>query len=53
MDVDRPIEDLGLLRAPDRVEELVAAEDPAVGLEEGLEEAELDVGELDRSRRRS
>ena len=33
--------------APDRVEELVAAEDAAVGLEQRLEEPELDVGQLD------
>lgn len=45
----RPVhlEDLGLVRAPDRVEQLIAAEDPAVGLEERLEEAELDMGQDD------
>src|SRR4051794_18902879 len=47
VDVDRSVEDLRLLGAPDRVEELVAAENPAVGLEEGLEKTELDVGQPD------
>ena len=47
VDVDRPVEDLGLVLAPDRVEQLVAAEDAAVGLEERLEQAELDVRQLD------
>ena len=48
MDVDRPIEDVGLVPAVDRVEQLVAGEDPAVGLDDGLEEAELDAGQRDR-----
>ena len=38
--------------AVDGVEQLVAGEDPAVGLEEGLEEPELDAGQGDRLRRR-
>ena len=45
MDVDRPIEDLGLVLAVDRVEELVAGQDAAVALEEGDEEPELDGGQ--------
>jgi hypothetical protein len=35
VDVDRPVEDVGLVVPVDRVEELVAGEDPPVGLEQG------------------
>ena len=37
VDVDRPIEDLGRLVAVDRVEQLVARQDPAVGAEDRLD----------------
>ena len=47
MDVDRPVEDLGLVLAVDRVEQLVAGQDPAVGLEERDEQPELDGGQRD------
>src|SRR5436190_24119199 len=47
VDVDGSVEHLGLFRSPDRVEELVAGEHSPVRLEEGLEDAELDVGQLD------
>ena len=39
VDVDRPVEDLGLVLAVDRVEQLVAGQDPAVGLEDRLRAA--------------
>ena len=45
MDVDRPIEDLGLVLAVDRVEQLVAGQDAAVGLEQRGEQPELDRGQ--------
>ena len=48
VDVDGAVQDLGLVGAVDRVEQLVAAEDPAVGLEDRLEQPELDVGQGDR-----
>ena len=48
MDVDRPVEDVGPVLAVDRVEQLVAGEDPAAGLDEAGQEAELDAGERDR-----
>ena len=48
VDVDRPIHDVGLVPAVDRVEQLVAGQDSAVGLDDRLEEAELDSGERDR-----
>ncbi len=42
MDIDRPLQDgLGVL-AVDGVEELIPGQDPAVGLEQGDEEPELD-----------
>src|SRR4029079_11523959 len=47
VDVDRSIEDLVLVAAIDVVEHLCAAEDAPVGCEERLEQAELDVRELD------
>ena len=52
VDVDGPVEDLGLVVAVDRIEELVAGQDPAAGLEDRLEEAELDPGQRDRPARR-
>ena len=48
VDVDGPVEDVGLVAAVDRVEQLVAGEDAAVGLEERLEEPELDARQGDR-----
>ena len=48
MDVDRPVEDVGLVVAVDRVEQLVAGEDAAVGLEDRLEQPELDPRQRDR-----
>ena len=35
MDVDGPVEDLGLVRTVDRIEELVAGEDAAARLDQG------------------
>ena len=52
VDVDGPVEDVGLADAVDRVEELVAGQDPAVGLEQGRQEAELQEAEGDVARRR-
>ena len=48
VDVDRPVQDVGLSSAVDRVEQLVAGQDAAVGLEDRLEEPELDPGQRDR-----
>ena len=48
MDVDRAIQDVGLVAAVDRIEQLVAGQDPAVGLDDRLEQTELDPGEGDR-----
>ena len=48
VDVDGPVEDVGLVLAVDRVEQLVAGQDAAVGLEERLEQPELDAGQRDR-----
>ena len=48
MDVDGPIEHLGLVLAVDRVKQLIAAEDTAAGLDQAGEEAEFDPGEGDR-----
>ena len=48
VDVDRAVEDRGVVAAVDHVEELVAGEDPAAGLEEDLEQPELDAGQRDR-----
>ena len=48
MDVDRAVEDVVLVGAVDRIEELVAAQDPPIGDEDRLEEPELDVGQRDR-----
>ena len=48
MDVDRAVEDLGASCAVDRVEQLVAGEDAAVGGEDRLEQPELDAGQVDR-----
>jgi hypothetical protein len=45
VDVDRPVEDLGGVVGVDRVEELVAGQDPAVRGEQGGEQAELDEGQ--------
>ena len=45
VDVDRPVEDLGLVLAVDRVEQLVAGQHPAVGLEQRGQEPELDGGQ--------
>src|SRR5262245_41115999 len=45
VDVDRPIEHVGLVVAPHRIEELVAGQHSAPGLDEGDEELELDVGQ--------
>ena len=47
VDVDRPVEHVSLVRAVDRVEELVAAQDAAVRLEERDEKPELDPGKRD------
>ena len=48
VDVDGPIEHLGLVLAVDRVEQLVAAQDAAAGLDQAGEEPELDPGQGDR-----
>ena len=48
VDVDRAIEDVGRLVAVDRVEELVARQDAAVGGEDRREQLELDPGQVDR-----
>ncbi len=47
MDVDRPIEDVRAVVSVDGVEQLVAAEHAAVGVEDGQEQPELDVGQRD------
>ena len=47
VDVDRAVEDLGRLVAVDRVEQLVARQDPTVGGEDRAEEPELDAREVD------
>jgi len=41
VDVDRPIEDLGLVLAVDRIEQLVAAQDAPVGLEQRGQQPEF------------
>ena len=48
VDVDGPVQHVRLVPAVDRVEELVAGEHPAVRLEDGLEQPELDPGQGDR-----
>ena len=48
VDVDGPVEDLGLVVAVDGIEQLVAGQHPAVGLEEAGQEPELDPGQGDR-----
>ena len=48
MNVDGPVEDLGRVLAVDRIEQTIAAEDTAAGLDEAGQQAELDVGEGDR-----
>ena len=52
VDVDRAVEDLGLVLAVDGIEQLVARQDAPIGLEQGLEQPELDPGQLDGRRRR-
>ena len=47
MEVDRAVQDLGLVAAVDGIEQLVAGQDAPVRLEQGLEEPELDAGQLD------
>src|SRR4051794_38922637 len=47
VDVDRPVEDRGVVTAVDLVEELVARQDAAAGFEQHLEEPELDARERD------
>ena len=48
VDVDGPVEDLGLVLAVDGIEQLVAAQDAAAGLDEAGQEPELDPGQGDR-----
>ena len=48
MDVDGPVEHVRLVLAVDGIEQLVAGQDPAAGLDEGRQEAELDGREGDR-----
>ena len=48
VDVNGPVEDVGLVAAVDRIEELVAGQDAAVRFEDRLEEPELDPGQGDR-----
>ena len=52
VDVDRAVEDLGAVVAVDRIEQLVARQDAAVGLEDRLEQPELDAGQVGTGRRR-
>ena len=48
MDVHGPVEHLGLVLAVDGIEQLVAGEDAAVGLDQGRQQAELDARQRDR-----
>src|SRR6478752_10537772 len=51
VDVDGPVEDVRLVSPVDRVEQLIAGEDAAIGFEDRLEKSELDPGRRDRRAR--
>ena len=48
MDVDRAVHDLGLVLAVDGIEQLIARQDSTIGLQQRLEEPELDARQVDR-----